>query len=231
MKKGDDAIGSLPFAQRGEVNVTALRSSGSYLTRKAARRTKVSEEMQCWRRRGGKWGFCDSYLPTVRSQKAFTKTLRMPDARYTVIIVSQFRPPVASAVVESPAGLVDAGEDAATAASRELREETGFSGTISFVSPIVPSDPGMSEANMRYVCMLVDGDAPENRSPKPEPEDGEHITVGRVPASRMLEALHDLAQAPSGSAEDGGSGGGGSGEKLLIDARMYALALGYHLAD
>ena len=52
-------------------------------------------------------------------------------------------------MVEAPAGLVDAGEDAAIAAERELLEETGYTGKVTCVSPIVPCDPGMTDANMR----------------------------------------------------------------------------------
>ena len=40
-------------------------------------------------------------------------------------VLRQFRPPVGSYCLELPAGLVDAGETAATAAVRELFEETG----------------------------------------------------------------------------------------------------------
>jgi len=44
---------------------------------------------------------------------------------------------------------VDAGEDAAASAVRELREETGYSGSVASVSPICYSDPGMTDANMQ----------------------------------------------------------------------------------
>ncbi|CAN0169316.1 unnamed protein product [Laminaria digitata] len=89
-----------------------------------------------------------------------------------VLLISQYRPPVGAEVVESPAGLVDAGEDATTAAVRELLEETGFSGTVTGVSPILPCDPGMTDANMRFVTVEVNGDSEENQNPKALPEDG-----------------------------------------------------------
>ena len=42
-----------------------------------------------------------------------------------LVVTKQFRPPVGAHVLELPAGLIDAGEDAAVAAERELLEETG----------------------------------------------------------------------------------------------------------
>jgi len=49
---------------------------------------------------------------------------RTPDGRF--VLVRQFRQGSASVTLEIPGGLVDAGEDAATAAARELEEETGY---------------------------------------------------------------------------------------------------------
>ncbi len=54
-----------------------------------------------------------------------------------LLLQKQFRPPVDKAVIEIPAGLVDPGESAAKSAVRELREETGYVGEVSEVSPIM----------------------------------------------------------------------------------------------
>ncbi|CAM9706546.1 unnamed protein product [Ectocarpus sp. 13 AM-2016] len=129
-----------------------------------------------------------------------------------ILLISQYRPPVASEVIESPAGLVDAGEDAKEAAERELLEETGFSGKVTSVSPIVPCDPGMTDANMRFVTIEVNGDSEENQNPKARPEDGEFITLRRLPATSMQEGLDEFANAG-----------------FQVDARLYAMAVGYTL--
>ncbi|KAL4423506.1 hypothetical protein ABPG77_003639 [Micractinium sp. CCAP 211/92] len=105
-------------------------------------------------------------------------------------VLKQYRPPIASYCLELPAGLVDAGETAAEAAVRELREETGYCGRAVDVTPICASDPGMSNANMRYVVLEVDGDAPENQDVRQQLEDGEFITVELVPWSSLLQHLY-----------------------------------------
>jgi 8-oxo-dGTP pyrophosphatase MutT (NUDIX family) len=53
-------------------------------------------------------------------------------------------------VVEFPAGLVDAEEDAAEAAVREMKEETGFEVTkedIVHIGPMTGADPGRYSSN------------------------------------------------------------------------------------
>ncbi|KAI4215287.1 MAG: hypothetical protein LQ351_002186 [Letrouitia transgressa] len=54
-----------------------------------------------------------------------------------LLLQKQFRPPVDKVVIEVPAGLVDGDETAAEGAVRELREETGYHGVVSEVSPIM----------------------------------------------------------------------------------------------
>lgn len=54
-----------------------------------------------------------------------------------LLLQKQFRPPIDKVVIEIPAGLVDPGEGAAESAVRELREETGYHGVVSEVSPVM----------------------------------------------------------------------------------------------
>ena len=54
-----------------------------------------------------------------------------------LLLQKQFRPPINKVVIEVPAGLVDAGESAAQSAVRELREETGYHGEVSEISPVM----------------------------------------------------------------------------------------------
>lgn len=51
--------------------------------------------------------------------------------------------------VQLPAGLIDEDETAADAAVRELKEETGYAGTVGRTSSICFSDPGLTNANMQ----------------------------------------------------------------------------------
>ena len=54
-----------------------------------------------------------------------------------LLLQKQFRPPIDKVVIEIPAGLVDPGEGAAESAVRELREETGYHGVLSEMSPVM----------------------------------------------------------------------------------------------
>lgn len=128
-------------------------------------------------------------------------------------VVLQFRPPVNSTTVEWPAGLVDADETVEQAAIRELKEETGYEGKVTSVSPIVAADPGMTSANMKLVMVeihLKEGD--------PEPEqrldDGENIQRVMIPLKDLYERLVEFAE------KDG----------YVVAAKLYHWAAGVRFA-
>ena len=73
---------------------------------------------------------------------------------------------VASKVtVELPAGLVDAGETPEQAALRELKEETGYEGTVAACSGALSTSPGLTDEACKLVVVDVDLDAPANQRP------------------------------------------------------------------
>ncbi|KAI8842068.1 NUDIX hydrolase domain-like protein [Chytridium lagenaria] len=129
------------------------------------------------------------------------------------VLVKQFRPPVAAVAVEMPAGLIDQGESAETAAIRELKEETGFVGKVIRVSPIMVSDPGMSNANMQLVTVEVDLDAPENENATPELEPTEFIERVLTPIDGLLKTLQESVA-----------------EGYAVDARLMHFAEGLDVA-
>jgi 8-oxo-dGTP pyrophosphatase MutT (NUDIX family) len=68
--------------------------------------------------------------------------------------------------------LQDGAEQPAPAALRELKEETGYIGRVTAVSPSTLSDPGLLDCRQAFVEVTVDSDRP----PQPEQEDGEFIS-------------------------------------------------------
>ena len=138
-----------------------------------------------------------------------------PPSKPETLLVEQYRPPVQRATVEFPAGLVDAGETVERAALRELREETGYVGTVCAVAPgaaggpgatagasdspvsrAVCMSPGLATETVHVVMVQVDLDDPANRgTPKPELDDGEHVTLHRVPLDEGIKTLLDRCPA------------------------------------
>ena len=103
----------------------------------------------------------------------------------------QFRPPTKQFVLEMPAGLVDAHESASQAALRELDEETGYFGAVISTSPIVFSDPGLTNANMQLVTVAID---PSCSDPKQRLDEGEFIDVLQFPLDDLLLHLQQHCQ-------------------------------------
>jgi ADP-ribose pyrophosphatase len=123
-----------------------------------------------------------------------------------VILIRQYRYPVAGAIIELPAGKLSPGEDPLDCAKRELREETGFSAGRWEKLTAMLSTPGFcSEVLHIYL-------ARELRNGEQALEEGEEsITVLRLP---MREAL---AMCADGRIRDG---------KTLTGLALAAMRLG-----
>lgn len=105
-----------------------------------------------------------------------------------ILLVKQFRPPVAKIVTELPAGLLDANESPGEAGLRELLEETGYRGQVVDVSPPLYTSPGMSNECCVFVRVEVDTAVP----PTPQPEEDEKIHAFWLNASELPAYLKSL---------------------------------------
>lgn len=143
---------------------------------------------------------------------AILTIIRHPNRPPSTIIILQYRPPVDSVCVELPAGLVDEKESPSDASVRELHEETGYKGKLSFISPTIVSDPGLSTANMQLAVVeveLKEGD----EEPEQKLDDGEFIERVVVPVDELYERLLEYDR-----------------EGKTVDARLWHWAAGYKAA-
>ena len=134
----------------------------------------------------------------------------VPDDSF--VLIRQFRAPAGKMVLEFPAGLIDEGEDAETAAVRELYEETGYEGRVVCCLPPGNSSPGMSGETVTIVVMEIDGSRYSNETPVAHPEENESIEVFTVPRSGLKEFI--IAQRAQG---------------VGIDAKLQAVAVGMNI--
>jgi ADP-ribose pyrophosphatase len=103
-----------------------------------------------------------------------------------VVLVRQWRQPVGDFTLELPSGAVDAGEDAADAAGRELFEETGYRAEgLGWLTSVHTSTGRSTEVGHVFRCEAVR----DRRGPAPEPT--EFIEVVEVPFREALEMARD----------------------------------------
>lgn len=102
-----------------------------------------------------------------------------------LIFIKQYRPPAQSYCLEFPAGLIDKGETVETAAIRELKEETGYTGEITSESPIAFSSAGMSSEKVTLCIMEVDETLDKNKNPEQNLDDGEHIDIHLIRQNKI----------------------------------------------
>ncbi|TFK73470.1 hypothetical protein BDN72DRAFT_814399 [Pluteus cervinus] len=139
----------------------------------------------------------------------------------STVIIEQYRPPIDKFIIELPAGLIDAGETPENAAIRELKEETGFvADRVIQSSPVVVSDPGMTNANMKLVVLNVTLDD-KLETPEQKLDTGEFIVTRVVELAKLEEILEEYDTKASTSLTLGG---------FVVDARLSHFAIGYQAA-
>ena len=126
-----------------------------------------------------------------------------------LVVVKQFRPPVAAYVLELPAGLIDANEDAAATAERELAEETGFRGQALEIGPFVHNSPGLSDEKTAVVRVAISEEG------APAPDEEEDIEVLLLPLRGLKNRLLE-EKTQSG---------------VHLDAKLWCFALGLEVAE
>lgn len=112
--------------------------------------------------------------------------LRDPEGRPSVVLVSQYRPPYDTSIIEIPAGMRDIeGEDTAAVARRELQEEVGLAaGHLHRLGEIYPS-PGMTDS---VTTLYLATDCTTVASDRQGPEE-EHMEVLHVPFTAALDMV------------------------------------------
>lgn len=103
----------------------------------------------------------------------------------TVLLEYQWRQPCEQAFWELPAGKLDADEPPLECAKRELKEETGYSGGNWYYLGRIHNAIGYS--NEKLDLFLVR----QARAGAAQPDEGECLTVHRVPFNEALEMALD----------------------------------------
>lgn len=102
-----------------------------------------------------------------------------------VVMIRQYRFGVGYTTLETPGGMVDAGEDSLAAAKRELLEETGYGdGRWRYLGAVEPN-PAIHDNLCHH--WLAEG---VQRICDPTPGEGEAISVERMELPEVVEAVH-----------------------------------------
>lgn len=104
--------------------------------------------------------------------------------RNEVLFVKQYRYPFHEVCLELPAGKLEPGEDPFEAVQRELREETGCTGTDwAYSGSIYPTSGYSNETIRLWTCRVAD------ETGSLDLDDDEFIEVERIPLDKAAEMV------------------------------------------
>jgi len=98
----------------------------------------------------------------------------VPSNRY--VLIRQYRPAVDNYVIGFHAGISDS-YNIAEEALRELREETGYVGRVTAISPILKVNSGIMDDSCNIINVEIDEKDPRNANPMQSLEPSEEIEV------------------------------------------------------
>lgn len=125
---------------------------------------------------------------TVRRRKANIGVIVVARLKHSrqFVLIKQYRPAINGYIISFPAGL---GTGDPTHSLVELKEETGYTGRILEVSPILKAGASIIDDSAYIVSVEVDEKAPENLHPEQELEPAEDISVCLVEGQKAKEFL------------------------------------------
>jgi ADP-ribose pyrophosphatase len=108
----------------------------------------------------------------------------IPSQRF--VLIKQFRPAINGYVLGFPAGLDD---DSDEQIIEELREETGFTGRIREISPVIKASSGVINDSGRIVYVHIDEHDQKNIDPEQKLESSEEIEVILIKQNEIKDYL------------------------------------------
>ncbi|MBP2032533.1 ADP-ribose pyrophosphatase [Clostridium algifaecis] len=109
-----------------------------------------------------------------------------PSNRY--VLIKQYRAPIDNYIIGFPAGLME-DSDPAKNALRELKEETGYTGKVKSISPVLYSNAALLSDTVTLVNVEIDENLPQNLNPEQNLEDSEDIEVILIDKNKILDFL------------------------------------------
>jgi ADP-ribose pyrophosphatase len=109
----------------------------------------------------------------------------LPSNRY--VLLRQYRPAINNYIIGFPAGVSD--DNIKEEALKELKEETGYTGKIISISPILKTNPGIMNINAHIVKAEINEEDPLNANPKQSLEPSEEIEVILKRKEEIMEFL------------------------------------------